>query len=112
MIEIAKRVAEAEPHEICFADTIGVGVPAQVTEILTKVREALPGVRLTVSFPQYTQHRHRQCICGAWQPARSPWMRASAESVDVRSRPRQPAISPPKTCCTCSIAAESKRASR
>lgn len=50
VIEIAKRLAEAEPHEICFADTIGVGVPGQVTEILTMAREALPGVRLRCHF--------------------------------------------------------------
>lgn len=50
VIEIAKRVAEGEPSEICFADTIGVGVPTQVTEILTKAREALPGVRLRCHF--------------------------------------------------------------
>lgn len=50
VIDIAKRVAEAEPHEICFADTIGVGVPSQVIEILTKAREALPGVRLRCHF--------------------------------------------------------------
>ena len=34
VIEIAKRVAEGNPHEIAFADTIGVGVPSQVSEIL------------------------------------------------------------------------------
>lgn len=50
VIDVARRVAEAEPHEICFADTIGVGVPGQVTEILTKAREALPGVRLRCHF--------------------------------------------------------------
>jgi len=50
VVEIAKRVAEGEPSEICFADTIGVGVPGQVTEILTKAREALPGVRLRCHF--------------------------------------------------------------
>ena len=50
VVEIAKRVAEAEPHEICFADTIGVGVPGQVTELLTKARAALPGVRLRCHF--------------------------------------------------------------
>jgi hydroxymethylglutaryl-CoA lyase len=50
VIDIAKQVAEAEPHEICFADTIGVGVPSQVTEILTRAREALPGVRLRCHF--------------------------------------------------------------
>jgi hydroxymethylglutaryl-CoA lyase len=50
VVEIAQRVAEGEPSEICFADTIGVGVPTQVTEILTKAREALPGVRLRCHF--------------------------------------------------------------
>jgi len=50
VVEIAKRVAEAEPHEICFADTIGVGVPSQVTELLTKARAALPDFRLRCHF--------------------------------------------------------------
>lgn len=42
VIEVAKRVAEAEPFEIAFADTIGVGVPAQVSEIIGRAREVLP----------------------------------------------------------------------
>jgi len=42
VIEIAQRVAEGEPHEISFADTIGVGVPAQVTDILQRAHAALP----------------------------------------------------------------------
>jgi hydroxymethylglutaryl-CoA lyase len=50
VIEVARRVAEAEPYEIAFADTIGVGVPAQVTELLARAREALPGVRLRCHF--------------------------------------------------------------
>jgi len=50
VIEIAQRVAEAEPHEICFADTIGVGVPSQVTELLTKAQAALNGMRLRCHF--------------------------------------------------------------
>jgi hydroxymethylglutaryl-CoA lyase len=50
VIEIAKRVAEAGPHEICFADTIGAGVPSQVTELLTRAKAALPGVRLRCHF--------------------------------------------------------------
>jgi hydroxymethylglutaryl-CoA lyase len=50
VISIAKRVAEAQPHEICFADTIGVGVPDQVTRILTQAQRALPGVRLRCHF--------------------------------------------------------------
>ena len=50
VLDIARRVAEADPHEICFADTIGAGVPSQVTQLLTKARAALPGVRLRCHF--------------------------------------------------------------
>jgi hydroxymethylglutaryl-CoA lyase len=50
VIDVAKRVAEANPYEVAFADTIGVGVPSQVTEILTRARETLPGVRLRAHF--------------------------------------------------------------
>lgn len=51
VIEVARRVAEAEPFEIAFADTIGVGVPAQVSEIIGRAREALPSsIRLRAHF--------------------------------------------------------------
>lgn len=40
--EVAARAAEAEPSEICLADTIGVGVPAQVTELARLVGAAAP----------------------------------------------------------------------
>jgi hydroxymethylglutaryl-CoA lyase len=50
VIDIARQVAQGQPHEIAFADTIGVGVPAQVTEILGRARTALPGMRLRAHF--------------------------------------------------------------
>jgi hydroxymethylglutaryl-CoA lyase len=50
VIEVAKRVAEGNPYEIAFADTIGVGVPSQVSEILGRAREAMPGMRLRCHF--------------------------------------------------------------
>lgn len=50
VLEIARRVAAAQPHEIALADTIGAGVPAQVEELVGRVREALPGVRLRCHF--------------------------------------------------------------
>ncbi len=50
VIAIAERVAEGNPHEIAFADTIGVGAPAQVTEIFTRARAALPGIPLRGHF--------------------------------------------------------------
>ena len=50
VLEVAERVAEAEPYEISFADTVGVGVPWQVSEIIEGARERLPGVRLRAHF--------------------------------------------------------------
>jgi hydroxymethylglutaryl-CoA lyase len=48
--EIAARVAEGRPSEIAIADTIGVGVPSQVTDLIGRVREAVPGMRLRCHF--------------------------------------------------------------
>jgi hydroxymethylglutaryl-CoA lyase len=50
VVDIAQRVAEAEPLEIALADTVGVGVPAQVVDLVGRVREALPGVTLRCHF--------------------------------------------------------------
>jgi len=50
VVDIARRVAEAEPFEIALADTIGVGVPSQVIELVGRVREAVPGVSLRCHF--------------------------------------------------------------
>jgi hydroxymethylglutaryl-CoA lyase len=50
VIEIAQRVAEAQPFELALADTIGVGVPAQVTALVEGLRKALPGMPLRCHF--------------------------------------------------------------
>lgn len=50
VVEVARRVAEARPFEIALADTIGVGVPTQVTELVSRVREAVPGIALRGHF--------------------------------------------------------------
>jgi hydroxymethylglutaryl-CoA lyase len=50
VVDVVKRVAEARPFEIALADTIGVGVPTQVTEIVSRVREAIPGIPLRCHF--------------------------------------------------------------
>jgi hydroxymethylglutaryl-CoA lyase len=50
VIEVVRRVAEGRPHEIALADTIGVGVPAQVLELVARVREAVPGMPLRCHF--------------------------------------------------------------
>lgn len=50
VLDIAQRVAEANPHEIAFADTIGVAVPGQVIEVLTRARAVLPSMPLRCHF--------------------------------------------------------------
>lgn len=46
--EMAKRCAEGEPVEIALADTIGCADPLRVTELIGKVKEAVPGMPIRV----------------------------------------------------------------
>lgn len=50
VLDVVRRVAEARPFEIAVADTIGVGVPSQVTDLVGRVREALPGMPVRCHF--------------------------------------------------------------
>jgi len=42
VMQIAKELAEEEPSEIALADTIGIGVPAQVADLFGRLKEILP----------------------------------------------------------------------
>jgi hydroxymethylglutaryl-CoA lyase len=50
VVEMAKRAADANPREIALADTIGVGVPAQVSEMVGRVRDAVGDLPVRVHF--------------------------------------------------------------
>ena len=50
VVDIARQVAESAPCEIALADTIGVGVPAQVTDLVHQVRAAVPSIPLRGHF--------------------------------------------------------------
>jgi hydroxymethylglutaryl-CoA lyase len=50
VVEIAVRCAEAQPAEVAIADTIGVGVPSQVTDLIGRLRDKLPGMPLRAHF--------------------------------------------------------------
>jgi hydroxymethylglutaryl-CoA lyase len=41
VVEIAERVMQAEPAELGIADSIGVAVPAQITELVRALREVI-----------------------------------------------------------------------
>ncbi|MGR4892314.1 hydroxymethylglutaryl-CoA lyase [Sphingopyxis sp. LARHCG72] len=50
VVEMAKRAADANPREIALADTIGVGVPGQVSEMVGRVRDAVGDLPVRVHF--------------------------------------------------------------
>ena len=50
VVQIAARCAEAGPIEVAIADTIGAGVPSQVTDLIGRLREVLPGMPLRAHF--------------------------------------------------------------
>ncbi len=50
VLDIVKRVLEEEPVELGFADSIGVGVPAQVTEMMGAVKEIAPDMPIRFHF--------------------------------------------------------------
>jgi hydroxymethylglutaryl-CoA lyase len=51
VVAIARKLAAAAPDEVALADTIGVGVPSQVSEAFTALRAVLgPGVALRAHF--------------------------------------------------------------
>ncbi len=50
VVDIARELADGAPIEIAIADTIGVGVPGQVTDIFSQVAQALPGMPLRGHF--------------------------------------------------------------
>ena len=50
VVAIAERLARARPLEIAIADTIGVAVPTQVTELIGRLQRALPTTPLRCHF--------------------------------------------------------------
>jgi hydroxymethylglutaryl-CoA lyase len=50
VLDIVKRVMEEEPVELGFADSIGVGVPNQVTDMIGAVKAIAPDVPLRFHF--------------------------------------------------------------
>ena len=50
VVDVARQVAQGNPCEIAIADTIGVGVPSQVTDLLGRLHGALPGMPLRCHF--------------------------------------------------------------
>ena len=87
VIEVAQRVAEAEPHEICLADSIGVAVPGQVRELLERVSLQIPGMRWRCHF-----HNTRNTgIANAWAAIESGVVALDASVGGIGGCPFAPA---------------------
>jgi hydroxymethylglutaryl-CoA lyase len=50
VVEVARRAAAAGAVEVALADTIGVGVPRQVADLVPRVRAVVGGARLRCHF--------------------------------------------------------------
>jgi hydroxymethylglutaryl-CoA lyase len=50
VVRLAERAAAAQPLEIAVADTIGVAVPTQVTDLIAALRQAIPRTPLRAHF--------------------------------------------------------------
>lgn len=50
VVEMARQLAEAGPVEVALADTIGVGNPAQVSRLVTRVAEVIAPLPVRVHF--------------------------------------------------------------
>jgi len=50
VVDLAKQVAESEPAEMGIADSIGVAVPNQVTDVLGRVKEVIGEIPLRCHF--------------------------------------------------------------
>lgn len=62
VVELARRLAGAGPVEIALADTIGVAVPAQVSALVGRVKDAIGGIPVRVHL-----HNTRNTgIANAW----------------------------------------------
>jgi hydroxymethylglutaryl-CoA lyase len=49
-VEIARRLAKSKPVEIAIADTIGVAVPSQVSDLIRRVQDAIGEISLRCHF--------------------------------------------------------------
>ena len=50
VVEIAERCARGEPLELAIADTVGVGVPTQVSDLVGRLHESVPDLPLRAHF--------------------------------------------------------------
>ena len=100
IIEIAKQLVDAEPAELAIADSIGVAVPNQITELVGRLQSEVGPIPL-----RFHLHNTRNTgLANARRPLMLgliPLMPVSAGLVAALLRLRPPAISLRMICSTC-----------
>lgn len=87
VFEITERLAASRPDEISLADSIGVGVPAQVKVLFQGVRQRAPGVKLRGHF-----HNTRNTgLANAWAAVESGVDALDASAGGIGGCPFAPA---------------------
>ncbi len=86
VVRMAREIAEAGPHEIALADTIGVAVPAQVKELVDAVRADVPDIPLRCHF-----HNTRNTgIANAWAAVEAGIARLDSSAGGIGGCPFAP----------------------
>lgn len=62
VLDIVKQLADAGPCEIALADTIGVGVPSQVSSLVRKTKEIIAPIPVRVHF----HNTRNMAIANVW----------------------------------------------
>ncbi|GAA12754.1 putative hydroxymethylglutaryl-CoA lyase [Gordonia alkanivorans NBRC 16433] len=108
--DLLRRCSDVQPDEIALADTIGVGVPAQVVALADAARREAPGMPLRWHFHNTRNTGYANALTALQLGASA--LDASLGGIgDARSpRPRR-ATSPPRTSGTSSTAADATPAS-
>jgi hydroxymethylglutaryl-CoA lyase len=87
VVRLAEQVAAGQPDEIAVADTIGVAVPTQVTELIGRLRGALPQVKLRAHF-----HNTRNTgLANAWAAVQAGVQALDASCGGIGGCPFAPA---------------------
>ena len=87
VVQLAERAAEGQPDEIAIADTIGVAVPSQVTDLVSRLQTALPQLKLRAHF-----HNTRNTgLANAWAAAQAGVQALDASCGGIGGCPFAPA---------------------
>ncbi len=102
VLDVACKLMAMGCDELSIGDTIGVGVPSQVDELVPLLASTDSARSHRDALSRHARHRACECIrrvaCAAFRSS----IRRRAASAAAPMRPARPATSARKTCSTCS----------